>query len=54
MVVYQFSVLLGLDPGLVGLSIAYTITLTGMFQYCVCVSAEVENLVSDLLMVIIM
>ena len=48
MVVYQFSVLLGLDPGLVGLSLAYTITLTGMFQYCVRISAEVENLVSDL------
>ena len=48
MVLYQFSVLLGLDPGLVGLSLAYTITLTGMFQYCVRISAEVENLVSDL------
>lgn len=39
---------LGLDPGLVGLSLAYTITLTGMFQYCVRVSAEVENLVRKL------
>ena len=36
---------LGLDPSLVGLSLAYTITLIGMFQYCVRVSAEVENLV---------
>ena len=35
----------GLDPGLVGLSLAYTITLIGMFQYCVRISAEVENLV---------
>jgi len=34
-----------LDPGLVGLSLAYTITLIGMFQYCVRISAEVENLV---------
>ncbi|XP_065919842.1 ATP-binding cassette sub-family C member 4-like isoform X2 [Dysidea avara] len=33
-----------LDPGLVSLSLVYTITLTGMFQYCVRVSAEVENL----------
>ena len=38
---------LDLDPGLVGLSLAYSITLTGMFQYCVRVSAEVENLVSS-------
>ena len=37
---------LDLDPGLVGLSLAYSITLTGMFQYCVRVSAEVENLVN--------
>ena len=28
-----------------GLSLAYAITLTGMFQYCVRTSAEVENLV---------
>ncbi|XP_065919562.1 ATP-binding cassette sub-family C member 4-like isoform X2 [Dysidea avara] len=33
-----------LDPGLVGLSLVYVITLTGMFQYCVRISAEVENL----------
>ena len=39
---------LGLDPSLVGLSLAYTITLIGMFQYCVRVSAEVENLVSSI------
>lgn len=39
---------LGLDPDLVGLSLAYVITLTGMFQYCVRVSAEVENLVRKL------
>lgn len=35
----------GLDPSLVGLSLAYIITLTGMLQYCVRISAEVENLV---------
>ena len=29
-----------------GLSLAYSVTLTGMFQYCVRVSAEVENLVN--------
>ena len=34
-----------LDPGLVGLSLVYVINLTGMFQYCVRISAEVENLV---------
>ena len=35
-----------LNAGLVGLSLAYTLSLADMFQYCVRVSAEVENLVS--------
>ena len=35
-----------LNAGLVGLSLAYTISLADMFQYCVRLSAEVENLVS--------
>ena len=43
---------LDLDPGLVSLSLVYTITLTGMFQYCVRVSAEVENLVCSKLFMI--
>jgi len=42
------NIFLDLDPGLVGLSFVYTLTLTGMFQYCVRVSAEVENLVCKL------
>ena len=43
---YHGLFILDLDPALVGLSLAYSITLTGMFQYCVRVSAEVENLVN--------
>ena len=35
-----------LNAGLVGLSLAYTMSLADMFQYCVRVSTEVENLVS--------
>ena len=38
---------IGLNPSFVGLSLAYTITLIGMFQYCVRLSAEVENLVRN-------
>ena len=34
------------DPGLVGLALTYAISLSGMFQYCVRQSAEVENIVS--------
>ena len=50
-ILYLFHIIIdviyfaGLDPSLVGLSLAYIITLIGMFQYCVRVSAEVENLV---------
>lgn len=36
----------GLSPSLVGLALAYSISLSGMFQYCMRQSAEVENLVS--------
>ncbi|KAK3735137.1 hypothetical protein QZH41_000006 [Actinostola sp. cb2023] len=32
-----------IDEGIVGLSLTYAIVLTGMFQWCVRVSAEVEN-----------
>lgn len=32
-----------LDPGLMGLSIAYALNLTSLFQWCVRQSAEVEN-----------
>jgi len=37
--------MLGLDPGLVGLSLVYSIALTDMFQWGVRVSADVESLV---------
>lgn len=33
-----------LSPGLVGLALFYAISLNGMFQYCMRLSAEVENL----------
>ena len=35
-----------LDPALIGLSLAYGVSLTGILQYSVQLSAEVENLVS--------
>ena len=38
--------LLALDPALVGLSIAYSVSLCNVLQYSVRLSAEVENLVS--------
>ena len=34
-----------LDGGLVGLALAYSVSLTGMFQYCIRQSTEVESLV---------
>lgn len=34
-----------LNAGLVGLGLTYTVSLAGMFQYCVRLSAEVENVV---------
>jgi len=35
----------GLDPALVGLSMAYAVDLTGLVQYTMRISAEVEDLV---------
>lgn len=35
-----------LNAGLVGLALVYAISLTDLFQFCVRVSAEIENLVS--------
>ena len=35
-----------LNPGLVGLSLTYTISLADMLQYTIRLSAEVENTVS--------
>ena len=37
----------GIDPALAGLALTYSITLTGLFQYSVTQSAEVESLVSS-------
>ena len=37
-----------LNAGLVGLGLTYAVSLAGMFQYCVRLSAEVENVVSIL------
>ena len=34
-----------LDPALIGLSLAYGVSLSGVLQYSVRLSAEVENLV---------
>jgi len=41
----MFYFTLALDPALVGLSLVYTISLVGLFQYVVILSAEVEGLV---------
>ena len=38
-----------LDTALVGLALTYVVSLSGMLQYCIRQSAEVENLVSVLL-----
>ena len=35
------------DVGLIGLSLAYSVSLAGIFQYGVRLSGEVENLVSS-------
>lgn len=40
-----FSDITGLEPGAVGLALSYAITLTGMFQWGVRQSAEIENMV---------
>ena len=36
---------LALSPGQVGLVLSLTLTLTGLFQWCIRQSAEVENMV---------
>lgn len=40
-------VLAALDPGLVGLSLMYTISLCTTFQYAMLLSTELENTVGD-------
>ena len=45
--VFCFAVLSGLDPALLGLALTYAVTLSGVLQYTVRQSAEVENLVTD-------
>ena len=40
----------GLNGGLVGMSVCAALTLMGMFQWAIRQSAEVENLVCTLLM----
>ena len=42
-----FSCAVVSNTSLIGLSITYTISLSGMFQYVIRQSAEVENLVSE-------
>ena len=37
-----------LNPGLVGLALAYSVSLAGRLQYCVRLSAEIENLVRSI------
>ena len=37
-----------LDPALVGLSLVYVVSLNGMLQYAVRLSADVENLVCEI------
>ena len=43
---YYIHAFLVLDPALIGLSIAYGVSLSNILQYSVRTSAEVENLVS--------
>lgn len=40
-----FPDIIELEPGAVGLALSYAVTLTGMFQWGVRQSAEVENMV---------
>ena len=44
-VLYYFPI--ALDPGLVGLSLTYMVSLSSMFRFCVRTSADVENTVSS-------
>ncbi len=46
----QYHLLDITDVSLIGLSLTYIISLTGMFQYVVRQSVEVENLVSKYVM----
>ena len=46
-------ILLALNASLVGLALTYVISLNGLFQYCVRVSAEVESLVSTKAIIVI-
>ena len=47
---FEFGVeLLELNPGVVGLALVYVVSLAGRLQYCVRLSAEIENLVSSIL-----
>lgn len=41
---------LALDAGQVGLALSYALSLMGMFQWCVRQSAEVENMVTFIVM----
>ena len=50
---FRFSHYEGLNAGVVSLALAYAISLNGTFQYCVRQSAEVENLVSAIVCVIV-
>lgn len=43
-----FKNITGLEPGAVGLALSYAVTLTGMFQWGVRQSAEIENMVRTL------
>ena len=44
-----FPVISGLDPALLGLALTYAVNLSSFLQYTVRQSAEVENLVSDVI-----
>ena len=44
---YVFSSYTALNAGLVGLGLTYAISLSSIFQYCIRLSAEVENVVSS-------
>lgn len=50
-VTYDYVLSSALDAGVVGLALAYTISLAGILQYCVRQSAEVENIVSIALLI---
>ena len=46
--VFLCSVFLVLDPALIGLSLAYGVSLSNIVQYSVRLSGEIENLVSHI------